>query len=240
MTTVDRHTPHQHDSSSHTDTTSGRTRLSLACGATAGPLFAVLALGQAATRRGFDITKNPISQLSDGPLGWIQITAFVAYGALTTAGARGLAAKLSRTPGGRWAPRLVAIGGAAILVGGCFRLDPGNGFPAGAPQGQPKTMTWHSYAHLAGGGIGFICLIAACFVLAHHYARTTDTKFAWAARVSGAVFIAGDVWSMSGATAGPLTLCIGVLVGMLFISATAFTLRKGQPSPYGRRRSARR
>lgn len=112
--------------------TSGQLRL-LVFGAAAGPVFAVAAVAQAATRAGFDITRHPISLLSDGTLGWIQITNFVVYGALTVLGARGAARVLTGTPGGRWAPRLIGVGGAAILVGGCFQLDPGNGFPAGAP-----------------------------------------------------------------------------------------------------------
>ena len=203
----------------------------LLCGAVAGPLFAAAAIIQAFTRTGFDILRNPISQLSDGSLGWINVANFVVYGTFTVAGSIGLARSLAGTPGGRWAPRLLAVGGAAILVGGCFRLDPGNGFPPGAPTGQPTTLSWQSYAHLAGGGIGFIALICACFVLGHHYARTARPRAALAARISAAVFIAGDVWSMSGGAAGPLTLCIGVLTGMLFIS-TAITAQLMPTGPW--------
>lgn len=208
--------------------TRGQLRL-LACGAAAGPVFAVAAIVQAATRAGFDITRHPISLLSDGPLGWIQIANFVVYGALTVLGARGVARAMLGTPGGRWAPRLIGAGGGLILVGGCFRLDPGNGFPAGAPAGQPSALSWHAYVHLAGGGIGFIALIAACFVLGHHFARTARPRLARLALTSGALFTAGDVWSMAGGADGSLTLCIGVLTGMLFISFTAFTLRRPQP-----------
>jgi hypothetical protein len=204
----------------------GATVWLLACGAVAGPLFSVVAVAEAVTRTGFDIVRNPISQLSDGSLGWIQIANFVVYGALTVAGSRGLAYALAGTPGGRWGPRLVGIGGIAILIGGCFRLDPGNGFPPGAAAGQPKTMSWHSYVHLAGGGIGFIALIAACFVIGHHYARSSHPRAALAAHLSALFFVAGDVWSMAGRAAGPLTLCIGVLTGMLCVSATALALQQ--------------
>ncbi len=203
-----------------------RNVLLLVCGAAAGPLFAVTAIAQAATRSGFDITRNPISQLSDGALGWIQIANFIVYGALTLAGARGMARALRGAPGGRWTARLVGVGGAAVLVGGCFRVDPGNGFPPGAPSGPPSTMSWHSYAHLAGGGIGFIALIAACFTIGHHYARTSRLSAARAARASGVIFVAGYVWSMSGGAAGPLILCIGVLAGMLCVSTTAAALSR--------------
>lgn len=206
MTIVDCHQSHQ-KCEPEPAATASYARL-LTCGAAAGPLFAVVGIVQAATRSGFDIIRNPISQLSDGALGWIQITNFIVYGALTIAGSLGMARSLAGTSGGRWGPRLVGFGGAAVLIGGCFRLDPGNGFPAGAPSGRPATMSWHSYAHLAGGGIGFIALISACFVIGHHYARISWPARAFAARTSGAIFVAGDFWSMVGGAAGPLALCI--------------------------------
>ena len=51
------------------DTTSeetSKTRRLLACGIVAGPLFLVVALVQALTRDGFDLSRHPISLLSLG------------------------------------------------------------------------------------------------------------------------------------------------------------------------------
>lgn len=56
------------------------TRALLACGVVAGPLFIVVALIQAFTRSGFDPVRHPLSLLSLGDLGWIQITNFVVGG----------------------------------------------------------------------------------------------------------------------------------------------------------------
>src|SRR5689334_1030713 len=76
----------------------GRTRLLLTGLAVAGPLWTVVALGQAATRAGFDLTRHPLSLLSTGDLGWLQITNFVLAAVLTAAGAAGLRRALAAHP----------------------------------------------------------------------------------------------------------------------------------------------
>ena len=62
----------------------------LTAGIVAGPLFLVLWALQAFTRDGFDPGRHPISLLSLGDLGWIQIANFVVTGALFVACAVGL------------------------------------------------------------------------------------------------------------------------------------------------------
>ena len=65
----------------------------LAAGIVAGPLFLVLWALQAFTRDGFDPGRHPISLLSLGDLGWIQIATFLVTGAMTIAGGRRRAAR---------------------------------------------------------------------------------------------------------------------------------------------------
>jgi hypothetical membrane protein len=76
------------------------TRTLLACGIAAGPLFMLVALVQAFTRPGFDITRHVASLLSDGGIGWIQITSFVLTGLLTIACAVGMRRALPTGRGG--------------------------------------------------------------------------------------------------------------------------------------------
>ncbi|HEV2894210.1 MAG TPA: DUF998 domain-containing protein, partial [Actinomycetota bacterium] len=59
-----------------------RTSRLLACGIVAGPLFLAIGLTQAFTRDGFDLSRHPLSLLSLGDLGWVQIANFVVTGAL--------------------------------------------------------------------------------------------------------------------------------------------------------------
>src|SRR5581483_2877484 len=137
----------------------------LRCGAIAGPLYVVVGLAQALTRPGFDITKHAWSMLTLGELGWIQIANFIVTGVLVLAGAVGL----RRAMGTKAAPILVGIFGASMIGAGIFRPDPAQGFPAGAPEVAP--MSWHGMLHFMLGGIGFLCLIVACFLIARRLSR---------------------------------------------------------------------
>ncbi|WP_329124756.1 DUF998 domain-containing protein [Streptomyces sp. NBC_01353] len=209
-----------------TATTSTATRSLLAIAVVAQPLWAVVALTQAATRQGFDITRHPLSALSNGPLGWIQITNFVLAGVLTVAGATGLRRALHGTPGGTWLPRLVRTSGIGMIAAGAFVMDPADGFPLGTPDGMPAVLTWQSYAHFAAGSVTFIALIAACYVLGRHFSRAGNRRYAIGSRIAGTALLLGNGWSMSGGKAGTLTLAIGVITAMTWISAIANRYRR--------------
>jgi hypothetical membrane protein len=105
---------------------SAATRALLTCGAP-GPVFVTTVAAQALLRDGFDLRRHPISLLSLGALGWIQVTAFVVAGLLSLAFAMGLRQVLHPGPAGTWAPALVGIFGLGLVVGGVFRPDPALG-----------------------------------------------------------------------------------------------------------------
>jgi Protein of unknown function (DUF998) len=121
----------------------------LTAGIVAGPLFLALWALQAFTRDGFDPGRHPISLLSLGDLGWIQIANFVVTGALLVACAVGLRQVLHPGRGGTWGPRLVGAVGAGMVLAGVFVTDAGAGFPPGAPAGAPK-LSWHGALHEVG------------------------------------------------------------------------------------------
>lgn len=215
-----------HSTGTATDARPGTTRALLAGAVVAGPVFAVVSLTQVFTRPGFDLIRHPLSLLSNGSLGWLQITNFVVTGLLTIAGAVGLRRVLGGTPGGSWAPWLIGVEGAGMVAAGAFRLDPGDGFPAGTPLGQPTSLSWHGFAHLGAGTVSFLALIAACFVLGRHFGRSGARGYAVASRVVGAVFTVGLVWSLAGGKAGALTLAVGAITAMLWVSVVAFRLAR--------------
>lgn len=198
------------------------TRTLLTAAAISAPLWAVVSLTQAATREGFDLTRHPLSMLSVGDLGWLQITNFVVAGALTIAGSFGLRRVLSST----WAPRLVLVNGVGMIAAGALVMDPADGFPVGTPYGIPETMSWHSYAHMAVGSIAFIALIAACYVLGRHFSRAGDRANAIGSRVAGTVMLAGNVWAMGGGKAGSLVLAAGTITAMLWVASVAARYRR--------------
>jgi hypothetical protein len=206
-------------------TASFTTRTLLAGAVVGGPLWAAVSLTQAATRDGYDITRHPLSVLSTGSLGWLQITNFVVAGVLLMAGATGVRQALRGTPGGVWGPRLIRVAGAGMVAAGLLVMDPADGFPVGTPAGMPPTMSWHSYGHMAAGSVTFTTLIAACYVLARHFAKTGRRGSAVAAVVSGTALLAGNGWAGSGGTAGSLTLAVGAITALIFIAVTAARLR---------------
>ncbi|MGW0588439.1 DUF998 domain-containing protein [Streptosporangium sp. NPDC002607] len=197
------------------------TRTLLACSVAAAALFTVVSLAQAFTREGFDLMRHPLSMLSTGDLGWLQIANFLVSGALTIAGAIGLRRVLHGTPGGTWTPRLILVNGVATAAAGVFVMDPGDGFPAGTPLGQTGTLSGSALMHMVAGSIAFTALIAACFVLGRHFSRAGRPGFAAASRLSGLVFALGDIWAMSGGQAGSLTLAIGAITAMVWVAVVA-------------------
>ncbi|MEU5722690.1 DUF998 domain-containing protein [Micromonospora sp. NPDC047738] len=143
----------------------------LAGGIAVGPLFAVVAAAQVLTRDGFDLSRQPLSLLALGEYGWIQIANFVVSGLLALAGAAGLRRALRGGAAGTWGPVLVAVFGVGMIVAGVLRADPSMGWPAGAPEGSPETMSWHSAGHGVGAMLAFGSLTAACLVFARRFLR---------------------------------------------------------------------
>jgi hypothetical protein len=90
---------------------------------------------------------------------------------------------------------------------------------------MPPTLSWHSYGHMVAGSITFIALIAACYVLVRHFRSAGNRGWAVAAGVAGSALLVGNGWAVSGGQAGSLTLAIGAITAMLFISATAARYR---------------
>jgi hypothetical protein len=141
----------------------------LAGGATAGPLFVASIVVQAATRDGFDARRHPLSMLSLGEYGWIQIITFIVAGLLAVGGAIGLRRVLHPGRGSTWGPLLIGAYGLGLVWGGIFVTDPAEGFPPGTPDGPPE-MTWHGTLHNFSPTVTALALIAACLVFARRFA----------------------------------------------------------------------
>ncbi|MFD2764253.1 DUF998 domain-containing protein [Micromonospora eburnea] len=143
----------------------------LAGGMAVGPLFLGLSFAQVFTRDGFDLSRQPLSLLSLGDYGWIQVANFVVSGLLALAGAAGLRRALRGGPAGTWGPALVAVFGVGMVAAGVMRADPSMGWPAGAPEGNPETMSWHSAGHGAAAMLAFGALTVAGLVFARRFRR---------------------------------------------------------------------
>ena len=176
----------------------GRRRILLACGIAAGPIYVGLGLFQIAIRPGFDITRHALSLLSNGGLGWIQISNFLIAGGLLIAGAIGLQASLLSGRGRTWAPRALGLYGVGLISAGIFRADPALGFPPGTPLNH-NPMSWHGQLHFVAGAIGFTGLIASCFIFANRFRSAGERCWSIYSLITGIVFLAGFMGVASGA-----------------------------------------
>lgn len=128
----------------------------LACGVVAGPLFTGLTVLQSLLREDHDLRRDPVSLLSLGDLGWVQIANFVLTGLLVLAFAVGL----RRADEGTWGPVLVGTTGCALVVSGVFVAD-----TIGAP------ITWPGAVHDVASAVAINAGLAACLVLAFRLSR---------------------------------------------------------------------
>lgn len=178
---------------------SNRTRTLLTYGIVAGPLYVAVGLAQALTREGFDLSKHAWSLLTNGDLGWIQVANFIITGSMIAAGAVGL----RRASASKWASVLIGAYGLSLVGAGIFRADPAQGFPVGTP--ETTTISWHGMLHFMVGGIGFLCLVVACFILARRLTADGERGLAWFSRITGVFFLAAFAGIASGSH-GPTTL----------------------------------
>jgi hypothetical membrane protein len=211
----------------------------LLAGGVAGPLlFIVVFLIEGATRPGYSVWRNYVSDLSLSDQGWEQISNFLVCGALVI----GLAVAFGRLwrtgPAATWGPRLVGAFGVGLLVAGTFSIDPGRGYPAGAPlTGNPHTL--HAYVHGINGMVVFNVLVIACFVLGRRFALEPGSA-GWAryCRITGTLVLLLEVLgtvSSSLAENGVFTSPTGliqraeIILGWTWLALTALRLLRQQP-----------
>jgi Protein of unknown function (DUF998) len=170
------------------------TKALLACGVAAGPLFIAVVVLQLFTREGFDIRRHPLSLLSVGDLGWVQITNFVVTGLLNIAFAVGIRRALHPGRAGTWGPLMVGLFGTGLVLGGVFVTDPALGFPPGAPAGIPDDMSWHAAIHGVAPGLAFDAAIVACLVFLRRFAALRLWRWATYCATTAAAALALTWW----------------------------------------------
>jgi len=199
------------------------TKRLLMCGAIAGPIYIAIGLAQIVTREGFDMTRHPLSLMSTGDLGWIQITNFIVTGILVGLGAIGL--RRATNGDKRWKRGALFIGlyGVGVIGGGLFVPDPALGFPPGTPNVYPETISWHGLLHFIFGQLGFLALIIANFIFARHFAAAKLHGWAAYSAFTGSFFLAtifaaiavmGAPWTM-------IALYVAVVLGWAWLTALA-------------------
>lgn len=156
------------------------TRMLLKCGLVAGPLYLLIFAMQIFLRPEFHFTREP-SLLSIGPLGWIQIGNEILGGLLVIAGAQGMRRVVRRSKSDFWGPLLLQVFGFCQIGVGIFVVDPVR---------PPAIMTVHGTLHIVLGGIGFVALMAACFVFVRAFLLWKRKGWAIYCAIVGLMFLA--------------------------------------------------
>jgi len=161
----------------------------LVCAEVAGPLYILVGVAEMLARQGFDIRRHALSLLANGEWGWVHSLMMVTTGLLTITGAVGIHQALRGTRNALWGPALLFLYGLGLVGAGFFSADPALGFPPGTPlKGNP--FSWHGMMHFVCGGIGFLGLIAACFVFARHFVRARERGWSAFSALTGVLFFA--------------------------------------------------
>src|SRR5262249_11402276 len=158
------------------------------------------------TRDGFDLTRHTWSLLSTGDLGWLQIANFLVTGGLIMAAAVGVRQALRGQRGGTWGAILIGIFGLGMFAAGLVTADPMDGFPRAPRAGPPAATSWHGLLHLVSASLGFLAMIAACFVFARRFAGMDQRGWAAASIATGVIFFAAFVGIASGSSQPPIVL----------------------------------
>ncbi len=149
-------------------------RLLLAAGLLGSVLFNLTFLLAGVLRPGYDSLRQPISALSLGPGGWVQITNFIVFGLLTCGSAIGWRATLAPGIAARSYPALKILSGLALITAGVFSQDPALGFPHGVP--SPASPTTHAQIHNAASVVSLLATIAGLLVLARRFRHEPHWK----------------------------------------------------------------
>jgi hypothetical protein len=156
-------------------------------------------------------------------------------GLMVVACAVGVRRALAAGRGATWGPRLLGLYGLGLVGAGAFVADPMNGFPPGTAAGRPEFISLHGMLHIAAAAIGFLCLVAACFVLARRFASEGRRSWSVFSSAVGVVFLAAFVGVASGSESPVVILAFWVAVLMVWgwIAALAVHLYR-QLSPAAR------
>ena len=211
-------------------------RLLLACGVVGPLLFVALFLAEGATRPNYSQLRHPVSSLSIGDLGWMQIANFIVAGALLIAFALGVRRALQPAI---WGPVLVGLVGVGLIGSGIFVTDPLNGYPPGTAL-VPSARTVHGILHDLFGIPVFLGLPITCVVLGRRLRRLGQPGWATFSLLAGAAMFVVFIPARAGfgqrafADLAGLFQRLALVVGFGWIALLAVHLIRA-PMPGGER-----
>jgi len=191
----------------------------LGWGIVAGPFYLAVGIAQGLVREGFSFARHPLSVLSNGRGGWVQVANLALTAAMVIAAAAGFRRVLGRQS--RAMSWFLALYGAGMLVAAVFRADPMDGFPVGTPLGPPTSISTSGIIHFAAGGIGFVSVAISCFCAALVMSRRHARALSRLSFMSGLVVMLG-FFSVTIPHSSPvLGIWIAVVVAWVWLAILA-------------------
>jgi len=159
------------------------------CGTIAGVFFTLSWIIQEAFRETYNPLMHPISSLSFGPTGWIQVATFFITGVLTLLFAYGLWNIWKSEKGiSQWVPIFVIICALAFIGSAIFTSDFANGYPAGAPV-VITNPTFSGIMHQTCVSLLFFSTPLGCFIIGNYFAYKKELKWLLFSSISGLMFL---------------------------------------------------
>ena len=143
-------------------------RVLLSCGIIGSLLFNAVYLIAGAVRPGYDPWRQPMSALSLGDGGWVQMANFIIFGLLIICFAIGLRVSLASGVAATWGPILQVMVALGLILAGIFSQDPAPGYPPGVA--LLATPTTHAVIHLFATFLALGTRVIWCFVIARRFA----------------------------------------------------------------------
>lgn len=136
-------------------------------------------------RSGYSIVRDPVSSLSIGRYGWIQMISFCMTGTLFLLFAYGVWRWLQiSSRKSFWGPFLLALAGIGLIGAGFFTTDPLPGYPQNLPY-HLLPHTTHGQLHNLFSALVFYGLPIASFVFTRYFLKVDKRGWALYSLISG-------------------------------------------------------
>jgi hypothetical membrane protein len=208
-----------------------KTKALLSCGAIACPLFVLVFMLEGATRANYNPLKHPISSLSIGELGWMQMSNFIITGMLLFAFAIGLRRERRLSGASKSGSNLIGIVAIGLIGAGIFSTDPVYGYPTSRPLALAQ-FTISGHMHDFFSILVFFCLPSACFVFRRRFITNGETGWAVYSMLSAIGIIATFILAGMGFKQLPGFLeyagvfqRLSLIIGFTWITLLALHLR---------------
>jgi hypothetical membrane protein len=156
----------------------------VACGILGPVLFVLIFLAEGIIRPGYDPLQYPISSLSIGERGWVQVCSFILTGCLLGSFSFGLYRSQLFAKPNRSVPWLMALVSIGLAGAGVFSTDAVYGYPSDQPYRNAEWST-HGHLHEYFSIPVFVCIPILCFIARRYFIKKGEQHWATYSAFSG-------------------------------------------------------